>query len=337
MPRDYDVMWAFSTKKQSAYGTTLDDVDLTLSYPFKGPDILELTPEYLTDEDKVAQGHEWLTRQDLEYWDTHLKRSFDLTSFMAGWIGAFGLGLVSSALASTSLAYDHTCRFSDPSVDNHQLPIATIVEKLSSGIKRKISDLVVEDFTISGDGKNRLQLEMNIVGSGQTASSSLSMPSVTAGTFLRMSGLQFQIGVSGSEVDVSSRLRKWELKVNNNLMKDDGYYPGSGNYRGRCLYGRRTAEFNFTLELEESAQVELTHLANNQELKAIVTVTDALIEDTSYHGFVLTVPKLKYKMTPIGVEDGKQIYNVECNLFYDSAAGGPLELKITNTQADYLV
>lgn len=337
MPRDYDVQWAFSTKKQAAYGTVVADNDLDQNYPFKGPDILERNPDVVTDVDKIGDGHEWETQQITEYWDTKLKRSFGLTSFVAGWIAAYGLGSVSSALVSTSLAYQHTCKFSDPAVDAHQLPIASVVEKLSSGIKRKIRDLVVADFTISGEGKNRLQLEMNFTGSGFKETSTLSMPSLSLGTFLRMSALQFEIGVAASEVDVSTRLRKWSLKVNNNLLEDDGYYPGSGQYRGRCLYGKRSVEFNFTLEMDISALVELTHLENSQELQAIVTVQDALIEETYYHEMIITIPKLKYRLVPVGMENGKQIFNVECNVFYDSSLGGPLEIKVTNTQADYLV
>lgn len=336
MPRDYDVQWAFATKKQSAYGTPVADEDLDFSYPFKGPDILERDPTVVTDEDKMGDGHEWETQQITEYWNAKLKRSFDLTSFMAAWVATYGLGAVSSALVSTSLAYQHTCKFSDPDVDSHQLPIATVVEKLSSGIKRKIRDLVVADFTISGEGKNRLQLEMNLMGSGHKETSALSLPALTLGTFLRMSALQFEIGVASSEVDVSTRLRKWSLKVNNNLLEDDGYHPGSGQYRGRCLYGKRTVEFNFTLEMDTSALVELTHLENSQELKAIITVQDTLIEETFYNEMIITIPKLKYRMVPVTIENGKQVFNVECNVFYDSGLGGPLEIKVTNTQENFL-
>ncbi len=314
----------------------MGDVDLTLAYPFKGPDILEHTPEIIPDVDDIGKGHEWPTRQELERWDTKLKRSFDLTSFMAGWIGAFGLGAVNSALVSTSLAYEHTCKFSDPAVDNHQLPIATVVERLSSGIKRKVRDLVVSDFTIEGSGKNRLSLEMNLVGSGFKEVSTLTMPTLTAGKFLRMSGTTLQVGIAGSEVDVSSRLKKWTLKVSNNLFEEDGYYPGSGLYRGRCLYGKRKVDFNFALELEESDDVGLDHLESGQELKAILSTTGDLIEDTSYHQLILTIPKLKYSLVPIGIEDQKQVYSLECNVFYDSGISGPIELKVTNTQASYL-
>ncbi len=203
---------------------------------------MERTPENITDEDQVGAGHEWLTLQDTERWDLKLKRSFDLTSFMAAWAAVFGLGSVASAQQAATAAYKHTCKFSVPATVGNQNPVTTIVEALHAGIKRKIRDLAIADFTISGEGKNRLALEMNLVGSGYKADSSLSMPSLTAGKFLRMSGggvydpigSKFEIGVAASEVDVSSRLRKFSLKVDNDLQLEDGYYPGTSLYRGRC-------------------------------------------------------------------------------------------------------
>jgi len=344
MPRDYDVMWAFSTKKQSNYGTEIIDGDLTLAYPFKGPDILERPPEIITDEDQVGAGHEFLTRQDTERWDAKLKRNFDLTSMMAAWVAVFGLGKVVSALVSTSLAYQHDIEFSDPATVGNQNPVTTIVELLHSGIKRKISDLAISDFTISGDGKNRLQLEANLVGSGSKAVSSLTMPSLTVGDFLRMSGggitdpigVKFKIGVAAAEVDVSSRLRSFSLKIDNDLQLDDGYYPGTGLYRGRCLYGVRKPEFSFTLDAKAGEKVEHDHLESGQELKAILTVVGSIIEETYYHQLKITIPKLKYRDIKVGIEDGKQVYTIDSNLFYDSGSNGPLTIQVINTQASYL-
>jgi len=61
-----------------------------------------------------------------------------------------------------------------------------------------------------------------------------------------------------------------------------------------------------------------------------------LIEDTYYHQLLITIPKLKYSDITIGIEDGRQVYNVSCNCFYDSGSSGPLSIEVINTQTSYL-
>ncbi len=331
---DFDVQWALSHKKQSAYGTTLADGDLLLSYPFMGPDILELTPELQTDEDEMGKGHEFATDQEVEKWDTRLKRSFYMTSFMGGLISVFGLGAVSSAQQESTLAYEHTATPQDPSTDL-QLPVTTIVERLSSGIKRKIRDLMVSDFTISGEVGKRIMLEGNFIGSGHQETSALSMPTLSSGSFLRMRGLLFQVGPSGAEVDVSARIKKFSFKWDNAPDEEGGYYPGSGLYRGRCEMGKRKAEFSFTILIDENT-TDLDNLLNNTVLKAIVTAQGELIESTYYHQQIITIPRMKYRAMPVGVEGNKLAFNVECNVFFDSVSGWPVEIKTMNTQVSYL-
>lgn len=334
--KDFNVLWAFTTKKQSAYGTKIPDVDLTKAYPFLGPDMLERTPEIMTDEDEVGKGHEYPTSQEIELWDTKLKRSFYLTTDMAGWIIAFGLGAISSAQQAATTAYEHTGTPMSPAA-SLQLPVTSVVEQQTSGIKQLIRDLLINDFAISGEIGKRLMLETNLVGSGYVEDSTLSMPSLSAGSFLRMRGLTFQIGPSGSEVDESARVKKFEFKWENNPDLEDGYYPGSGLYRGRCELGSpRKASLNFTLLMDQNT-THKDHLENNDYLAAIITAQGALIESTYYHNLTITLPRLAYTALPIGVEGNKLAYNVECNVFYDATSGWPVEIKVMNTETAYLV
>jgi hypothetical protein len=95
---DYDVRVALGPYKQSAYGTRLVDGSMTLAYPTKDASPAERTPELRDDSGEFGKGHEYPTRQDLEYWDTKKSLSFDLDSFMAALWFAFGLGDCSSAV-----------------------------------------------------------------------------------------------------------------------------------------------------------------------------------------------------------------------------------------------
>jgi len=323
--RDYDVLWAFSTKKQSAYSTALVDGSLTLSYPFLGPDLLEEDQGFVPNEDQVGVG-EWADARHQELFDCRLTRRWDLGAEMLGWVGAFGMGAVSSAQQEATAAYLHTIT---PQTAQ-QLNATTIVEQQSTGIKNKIRDICVASFKISGRQKERLKLEANLIGSGHVASSALTMPALTADSFLRMHGTQFEFGVAASEVDLSERLKSFEFEWNNNPLLDDGYHPNSGQYRGRLHHGRRTARLAFTILLDDAA-VERTALLAGTLSSCIITATGAVIASTYYNKMILTIPALYYKVLPIGSEDNMLLYNVETDIVYDSVTGYLAQLEVTNT------
>ena len=338
--RDFDVLWAFSTKKQSAYGTKLADADLTLATPFKGPDVVVRTPTVETDSEQAGRGFAsagFPESQEIERWDVRVARNFDLTSLMAGWAAAFGLGQVTTSQPDSVGApntYDHQCRFITSS---KQLPVTSLVEQATSGaaLKSLYRDLAVSDFEISAESAGRLQLKVNLVGSGYRETSTLAMPSVTAGSFLRMHGVTFQVGPTGSEVDVSSRLKSFSLEVNNNPLEDDGYFPGSGLYRGRLEYGkRRDVELAFRLLVADA--VERNHLEAGNYLKAIITAVGAAIEGTYKHTLTITVPRLAYRALPMGFEDGMAVYDIEANVFHDATSGYPLDITVRNNIASYM-
>ena len=335
--RDFDLLWAFSTKKQTAYGTKLADVDLTLSTPFKGPDVAVKTPTLETDADQAGRGQEFPESQEIERWDARLARSFDLTSLMAGWVAAFGLGAVTTTQPDQPGApntYDHQCRFM---TNTFALPVTSIVEQPISGaaLKSLYRDLAIADFEISAETLGRLQLACNLVGSGFREDSTLSMPSVTAGSFLRMRGVTFQVGPTGSEVDISSRLKSFNLSVNNNPLEDDGYFPGSGLFRGRLEYGQRR-EVGLTFRMLVADAVERDHLEGNDYLKAIITAVGAVISTTYNHQIIITVPRLAYTAVPMGFEDGMAVYDIEANVFHDASSGYPLDITVRNTTVSYL-
>ncbi|MDA2916447.1 phage tail tube protein [Nitrospinae bacterium AH_259_B05_G02_I21] len=335
--RDFDVLWAFSTKKQTAYGTKLADVDLTLATPFKGPDAVVRTPTIETDAEQAGRGQEFQQSQEIERWDVRLARSFDMTSLVAAWVSAFGLGQVTTSqpdAGGNPTVYDHQCRFM---TNTKELPVTSIVENPISGttLKSLYRDMAIADFEMSGEINQRLQLAANLIGSGYREASTKTIPSVTAGSFLRMSGVTFQVGPTGSEVDVSSRIKGFTLGVNNNPMEDDGYFPGSGLYRGRLEYGqRREVELAFQLLVADA--VERDHLEANDYLKAIITSVGAVISTTYKHTLTITVPRLAYRALPIGFEDGMALYSIEANVFHDSSSGYPLDITVRNNTAALL-
>lgn len=330
---------AFTTKKQSAYGTENIDGDLTLSHLMEAPDIADRVPEVMPDDDRVGYNHEFSENQEIESWEVTRAFKFNLTSLMAGWIGAFGLGSVVTTqpdVGESPNTYDHTCKWSTAA--SKQNPVTTFVEKVSTGIKRKIPDLAVATFEISGEGKQRIQGSVELVGSGRSEASTLTMPASVnqGGSFLRMRGVNFQIGPSASEIDVSSRLKSWSWTGDLDLQLDDGYFPGSGLFRGRCEWGVRKSDLTFTLLLDSGSQ-EIDDLEANNYLKLILLIQGDLIEDTYYHQATLTLPRISYRAVQVGEEGPFLVYNVECNIHNDSVSGYPIEWVVRNDQPTYLV
>jgi len=328
--RDYDMKIAVGPEKQSAYGTALVDGSLDTFYPMNGVAFLEEDPGFVPNDDQVGIG-EWPTDQNQEMKDCRMSLGYDCGTWMLGWVTAFGLGNSTPALLDTT-AYSHT---NIPITASKQLPVTTIAVQPTAGIKRKVRDIAVARFKISGEGKQRLKLEFDLIGSGHVASSALSFPTISADSFLRTHGVTFEIGASGSEVDDSDRLKKWSFEWDNHPLEDDGYYPGSGQVRGRLEHGRRTGTLEFDLLLDANT-TELDHLEANDALKAIITAQGALIESTYYHKLVLTLPKLKYKALPMGSEDNMVLYNVKSNLLYDSGVGYLVQAVVNNLCTGFL-
>jgi len=263
------VWWAFSVLRQEGFNVPLADESLDLCYPFLGPDLVKLRPEFKGDEDAFGKGHEWPESQQLEVWASALARKTYLGSMLAGWAGALGLG----ASTPTELAagvHKHACRFSDRATVQDQNPITTIVEG-RTGWQRKFWDLAVNSIEISGKLKERVSLALDIIGSGRSEASTLIKPQLTQDKFLRSMGLAFQLGPSGDLEDEGGRLRDYSIKIGNALRADaDSYPPGCGPYRSRLRFGdKRTAEISFSLD--RSAHLEWDEMVSGAELKAVFT------------------------------------------------------------------
>lgn len=334
--RTHEVQWAMSlTNRQSAYGTPIADAALTAATLFQGPDLAEHTPEMLSDAEAAGKGHEWATTQEIERWSTGLRREFDLSSLTAGWVGAFGLGAVTSVQQGATAAFLHTMTPLSPAVST-QLPSTTIVERLDSGNRHRYQDLVVSDFEISGEGKDRLKLAVNFVGSGRRTASVLAMPALTAASFLRMSGVSLRVGPPGAEVEVAARLRKFAFGWDNALLADDGYFPGSGLFRGRCEYGTRKATLSMSLMMDGTA-TQQGFLENNSVLSVIITATGALIASPHFHLVRLTFPRVFYAVVGVSKEDDRLVHDIECSVMFDLPTSRVVTLEVVNTQTTYLV
>lgn len=165
----------FSTKKQTAYGTAVTDVDITEAHPYEGNQI-DFTVEKIDDKDQAGKGNEFPTWQANTTCSTQGTMNFHASSYILG----FGFALVNGKLVTSQPddvgapdTYEHECSMmdiDDPAVGK-QLPCFTYVEQLSTEHQRKYRDMLVKSLAISGQTGEHLKLNLELLGSGHRETS----------------------------------------------------------------------------------------------------------------------------------------------------------------------
>ena len=328
--RDFDVGWAFSTKKQTDYATLLADVDLNKRTYFNAVDLGVITSRKETDGQKFGKGHEFSTTQREVSRDLRLTRGFDLSSLMAGWAMFFGMGKVVTAGVGP---YTHTLTFADPSVSK-SAPVTTVYEELAAGEKRKLHSMAVNDVTISGRNQETVQMTMNLIGSGQVTDGAVTLPSLTTLTFFLGGDVTVKLGAQGGAVDISERVLDWSFTVSQNLKEALGYSPGSGLYRNKIWYGKRTTRANIRVFWDATSDMLDLFLGNTlRELEFILGTagTDQLNA---------LFPAIRFNEHETSVEDGFLVNNLSSGddgVFKDSGGtpNEPVQITLVNDQATY--
>ena len=97
----------------------------------------------------------------------------------------------------------------------------------------------------------------------------------------------------GTGTDVSAKIRSFNWRYNNNLLRDDAYEPGSGLYRARSERERRSQTLTFEVEFEDNTY--LNYLTNQNTLGLEFDfVSGTLAGDASlYYGGQVLFPMTK--------------------------------------------
>lgn len=333
----------FATKKQTAYGTAVTDVDITEAHPYEGNQI-DFTVEKIDDKDQAGKGNEFPTWQANTTCSTQGTMNFHASSYILG----FGFALVNGKLVTSQPddvgapdTYEHECSMmdiDDPAVGK-QLPCFTYVEQLSTDHKRKYRDMLVKSLALSGQTGEHLKLGLELLGSGHWETSSITMPSLVQTSFLRFVDIQFDY----DGTPLSAQLKDVNFKHVNTLAENDGYFPGSGilnetdgapQVRGRCLCSARSVELTFKM-LIKNFDLE-TDMLNNTEKAITITAEGSTIETTYKHKLVLELPKVILKATKLGESDGFFVFDVETTILWDSTLNAPYKATIQNNVPEYL-
>ena len=276
----YEMLWSFSAKRQSALGTPLSDGNLTLSAVVSGYDVGKLSQRWVSDADRYGKGHPYPPSHRKVAQMTSLQRSVELNDLFAGWVAAFCLGSVTTTQPNPTnnpSAYDHVMKWSDLSASK-AMPFTTIHEKPWAGLARKLPDLVVGSFTLSGRGQDPVQLSVQMLGSGRATDASLAAPTLAAPAYLDDGGAVLKLGPSGAAVDISSRVVEWSVSVQGNPDEANGRHPSSGLYVGRWWYGsKRTAVPELTLFVNQSDTDILDLFRNDTAQELQINLAGAVI------------------------------------------------------------
>ncbi len=345
--RMHDVKWAFSNKKQADYTTLVADNDLTQHISILGADVAEVGRTSYSDEKQYGKGHEFPTTFRELTRAIKLSRTMDLSSLMAGWSAAFGMGHVVTSQPNASnnpTAYRHVVTFFDASAGK-QVPVTTIYEQVLAqpSFERKLESLAVSDFTISGKSRDVAQLQVAFVGSGKTTNGAVTIPSLTPVSVFDMGGLTFKLGTQGAPVDLSQRLLDFTVKVTQNLDVSNSYIPGGGLYASRMWAGVRRATFDAQLYLDSASTDLLDDFINASLLEVSFKFSGDTIlgGQPEKHDCEIKFPAVRINALPVSTQGDLLVYRItagETDVYKD--AGGtpnePFQITVTNTVPAYL-
>lgn len=340
--RTLDMQWAISAKIQDDYDTLLVDGDLDTSHPVREANVAELTRELRSDKETFGKGHEFPTQTWEVARDTRLSRSMDGSSFILGWALSLMMGKVTTVQPDSTgspATYHHKIElFDPPTAGTATLPVTSVVERVSAGIKRAIPSLAMSTVNISAEGFETLNMAVEMIGSGQVPTSSLTMPSLPTLSYLASNRAIIKCG--DSQEDVSTRIRSWSCAFANNPKEARGYFPGSGLYRGRLEIGARSIIPSLVLDLDATSDL-YTDFQNNTELALDIYCEGDYTEGTDYRHYLrIRFPNLYYRAIPIEENDGVWTYAVvfdEETVIYDSSEGDPYCMaEVQNLQTEYL-
>jgi len=286
----------FGVKQESTYGAALATADITKRWAPQADGINVQRLITFEGNDDEVRGVEW---PDAQY---EVKRDlkieglpFRLSAETAAYFAALCLGKITSVdntdyQTHTIVPNDRTEAQAAGKADYNSLMSTSL--RYSDGPGQNIAaGIVCPKLSIEGRMKEFPTLTVDLVGSGEVSDDANSFQSVESVNLLQLK--KVQIGVAGSEEDISSALESLTIEWDNDLRDDDSWYPGSGLYRGQALLGVRKPSLSLAFK-QHSTDTELTNFLANTALKAIVTFEGDTIGGGQNYDMVWTFYQVRY-------------------------------------------
>jgi hypothetical protein len=288
-----DIIFVASHKVQSAYGTRLANADFQTTVgkrlllntatlgdvrPSRSPGTPRAgsrTEHPIANVEKVT-GH-----------DSSLSLAMDCDSMSLGLFLAHIFQDCDSTQEGATTHYTHVMQCTDPlAVSGSRVSLVTSAY-LDAGnseagrLQRILQDLAVTGVTISGRGKDIVSQAVDMIGSGREVTDQAITPSSLADVQeFANDGVKLEYGnKGGSLTDISDRLDTWSLRFNKQLASDQGYYPGSGLYRGRLWFIRRSFSIELGIYVNRANRDLIDDMKNRTEKEIKVTIDSGYLRE----------------------------------------------------------
>lgn len=310
--------FAIGFHKQSALQTALASASCWRLSPTN----FEIGQVEPVDEDNAqdfGKGHPYTSQLFASHINTSAQFNARLSSENAATIIGFGLGDVTKEAAGNGFKY--ICRpLATSSTDGRLMPATTILAKIPEDGSVEDYGLIgmcLEDFTLrftSAPGRDNSLIESNWVGCGKFAEpSSIVLPDATVEHLLPSTGAS-TFTVNGIDYKTNAKLVTFELRWQNGIDQDLGFYPGSGSQtvgsnvyqlRGRMLGAGPQLGMSITAYFDEDSTERSTWASQTQGAISIV-IPGALISTGVYHQIEIDVPIVQFA-NPRTVQQGQWV------------------------------
>jgi hypothetical protein len=221
------------------------------------------------------------------------------------------------------------------------MPFTTIHEKPWAGLARKLPDMVVSSFSLSGRGQDPVQLALQMTGSGRASDVALTTPAVSSASYLDNGSAVIKLGPSGAAVDISNRVVEWSVAIEANPDEASGRFPSSGLYVGRWWYGaKRTAVPELTLLVNQSDTDILDLFRNDTAQELQINLGGAVITpgQPEVYRMNLLWPEIHFTAAEDTLVDGKIALRMSVGPdgVFLKAGSEIFQITVTNTAASYL-
>lgn len=313
--------------------------------------IMDDDPQTEDDALEIGKGSEFAQNHFLTSWNVRGTLEKYLSSEMAGWLFAFGLGKsVATLHASGTLSHDHTATPLDATAAaGIDIVPFSVTEQIRPGsgvvVDKTYVGCGIEDFTInlaSGPGRNSSRFTCNYVGTGKVVEpSTITLPTSLVEHLLPASSMA--LSINGVDYVAGGKIMECELSFKNNIRLDTGYYPGSGfrtastpesgQIRGRMEFGDRVIGFRYVARFL-NASSEFTKLKAGTEGTLALTLTGAIIEGAIRHKASIAMGRMYFSRARVNNQNGIVSVEVEGQALLpldgSGVTGGLLTTVVTN-------
>jgi hypothetical protein len=315
-------------------------------------DLADYRPDLASDQG-YATGVDFPTAQWLLSHDASGRKTVEVCSQELGRLLLLAFGSVVTDqpdAEDAATVYRHLFRPLDASV-SRQLPATSLIEQAGSAHDVMFPSALVEKFTLRGDGKARLQAELEWRSSGKRIAPSgidwTTQVGELTGALNYFYNSQMSLEVDDGDTNTAYQCRydAFGFELNNQLLADEGYRPGcalfqdpddpaSGMIRGECLFGERTLSCEFVVRLAAGG-AEFAALQQQKSMNAVLSAAGGVIQGEHVHRLTIRLPVTRYQIVSLGETNGLMNLRVTAAPLFDTATGSIAEVELINNVASY--